>query len=382
MNRTMDTFNDWTGFHRLEVTDVQDIIFAYNKASLIGSPFHERDENLVQNSHPPMGRRDALDKYITPAFTSILGDYLDVSKVVEKIEFQSFGQTDRRIPHTLTVGSDNTPTIVMEWVGTPDDLICLAHEVSHVLQYSLSEHRLMPPVARETCAFLGELIVIAQMKKINLRLFSVLAYVFEHENKAYLGADIEALLAASIKPSSQYHYRQNYPIARLAAIQMFLRGNGPWIADLFASGPGGMDHLPIAEMANRAGDQQNYLPVLPKTVTEKPAVNAYRSLGVMALLDLDYWEGTSEFSIESYYARQLAHLQDGTVFIGLGVDKKPIGYATWTQSDANNKITLTRQAAPFGDHLTLQQLLSKHVATSDGVVSHHDRSGRQEQISW
>ncbi len=382
MDRLIDRFEGWLDFHRLDGVDVQDIIFAYEKASLIGSPFQTGHEDLDQNSPQILERSDALEKYIIPAFAGVFGDYLNVSKVVDTIEFQPFEGSDQRIPHAVTHDSGNTPIIVMEWAGTPDDLICLAHEVAHVLQWSLSDTGLMPPVARETCAFLGEMFVIAHTRQQNHGLFNALVAVFEHENAAYLGKDIQALSAALMQPGTAYHYRQNYPVARLAAVQMFRRRPGQWIIDLFGGGADGMASLPIAAMANRAGDQQNYLPVLPQETAETSATQAYRSLGAMALLDLDYWEGTSQQRIEAYYATQLGHLQQGTVFIGLDLDHKPIGYATWTQSDTDNKIMLTRQAAPFGDHLTLQKLLSKHAAMSDGVVSHHDRSGRQEQVSW
>ena len=125
----------------------------------------------------------------------------------------------------------------------------------------------------------------------------------------------------------------------------------------------------------------NYLPEVPQKEEQHPAINAYRSLGMMALLDIDYWEGASERSIEQYYRTLLSHMQSQTVMVAIGQDKKPIGYATWTASN-DNQVTLTRQSAPFGDHLELQQQLEKHFPTDSVVLSQHERSAREEQVAW
>jgi hypothetical protein len=91
-----------------------------------------------------------------------------------------------------------------------------------------------------------------------------------------------------------------------------------------------MSHLPFTEIADRASDIENYLPPLPAPGRDPPAVNAYRNLGAMALLDIDGWKGESEKRIEQYYLSTLKHIQDGSVFIGLRPDGRPLGFATWT----------------------------------------------------
>ena len=190
----------------------------------------------------------------------------------------------------------------------------------------------MPPLAREVCAFLGELLVIAHARTAAPDLYPSLCDIWHRENDAYLGSDIDLLAAALVDPQAQYHYRQNYPVARLAAVELFNRGSGEWLRRFFASGRDGLRHVPVEELANRAGDIANYLPAMPRPEPQTPAINAYRSLGAMALIDIDYWEGQSETRIEDYYADLLRHLQDQTTFVALNEQRKPIGYATWSKA--------------------------------------------------
>lgn len=128
---------------------------------------------------------------------------------------------------------------------------------------------------------------------------------------------------------------------------------------------------------------QNYLPELPNAEEGRPAINAYRSLGMMALLDIDYWEGESEKSIGEYYAARLAHMQSQTALVAIGKERKPVGYALWdTEPHDTHIIRLKRQAAPFGDHLELQKKLQARLPKGATVYSHHSRSAREEQTAW
>ncbi|PTN04146.1 hypothetical protein C8N32_101345 [Rhodovulum imhoffii] len=240
----------------------------------------------------------------------------------------------------------------------------------------------MPPLAREVCAFLGELVVIMHARTAAPELYPALCDVWHRENDAYLGLDMDLLAAALADPQAQYHYRQNYPAARLAAVELFNRGYGECLRQFFASGRDGMRHVPIEELANRAGDVANYLPAMPQPEPETPAIDAYRSLGAMALIDIDYWEGLSETRIEDYYADLLRHLHGNTAFLALNDQRKPIGYATWLKAAQEDEYTLTRQAAPFGDHRALQSALERHLGKTAGVTARHARSATQEQVAW
>ena len=129
---------------------------------------------------------------------------------------------------------------------------------------------------------------------------------------------------------------------------------------------------------------KNYLPPLPKhDEQDAKALLAYRHLGVMALLDIDYWQGQSELPIGDYYEAAAEHLKDGTVFSKLDDERKPIGYATWKVDENNsNVVHLTRQAAPFGDHVTLQKAMKEKLPSGTTAMSINPRSSRKEQVVW
>lgn len=128
----------------------------------------------------------------------------------------------------------------------------------------------------------------------------------------------------------------------------------------------------------------NYLPPVPKHDEQDAQVlSAYRYLGVIALLDIDYWQGQSELSIGEYYENGAAHLKDGTLMAKLDDDRKPIGYATWTADSEDAKVVhITRQSAPFGDHIQLQKALQNKLPPGTMAMSINPRSSRKEQIVW
>jgi hypothetical protein len=100
-------------------------------------------------------------------------------------------------------------------------------------------------------------------------------------------------------------------------------------------------------------------------------------------LDLDYWKGQSEKTIEEYYGCLCQHMQSGTAYVVIGTENKPIGYATWNV-DVNDPdcIEITRQAAPFGDHLHVQRSLKARIPSAKSASAAHERSARMEQAAW
>ncbi len=381
----MQSFGDWLDFHGLDLRVVQDVIAAHRCGQVQDAPGTHADglSQSVRDSGKTGTRSEVLSDIVIPALATFLGKSTDVRGLMHRVEFtEPVGTGNMSPPYTADLGKGQAPRVEMAWHGTIDDVICLAHEAAHALQILLSSHETMPPVVRETCAFLGELAVIEHARNRLPGLFGALCDVWRKENETYLGQDLEALSRAVADPSTPYHYRQNYPIARLAAVKMFGRGGGGRVLDLFAAGGAGMCHLPIADMADRAGEIANHLPPLPDSHPERPEIDAYRSLGAMALIDIDFWQGESEKRIGEYYARLLQHIRDQTAFLAFDEQRRPIGYATWLKSSQSGNVTLTRQAAPFGDHLALQRTLERYLGREAGVSSYHDRSARKEQPAW
>jgi hypothetical protein len=320
-----------------------------------------------------------LTSVIGPALAPLLG--METAAVADLIASIRWGDvSEDGHPHTIDHGTGQPPEIRMSWQGSAADLICLAHEVAHAVQLQLSAGSFMPPVARETCAFLGELALIDWARRTDTPLAAKLLSVWQEENEAYFGEDRDLLRSALADPDATYTYRMNYPLARAAAIVM--HRSGVDAQRLFRAGAEAMALLPLANIADLAGRLQNYLPPLPPPDAETPATNAYRVLGAMALLDIDFWQGESERRIEDYYASLLHHLQTRTAFLALDDVHRPVGYATWRKAAGDNALTVTRQAAPFGDHLLLQKALQRHLGQDADILAHHARSARQEQTAW
>ena len=320
-----------------------------------------------------------LTSVIGPALAPLLG--METSAVADLIASIRWGDvSEDGHPHTIDHGTGKPPEIRMFWQGSAADLVCLAHEVAHALQLQLSAGSFMPPVARETCAFLGELALIDWARKTDTQLAAKLLNVWQEENEACFAEDCDLLRSALADPNASYTYRMNYPLARAAAIVM--HRSGADAQRLFRAGAEAMALLPLAGIADLAGQPQNYLHPLPPPDADTPATNAYRALGAMALLDIDFWKGESERRIEDYYASLLHHLQTRTAFIAFDDVHRPVGYATWRKAAGDNAVTLTRQAAPFGDHLLLQKALQRHLGQDTDVLAYHERSARQEQTAW
>ena len=375
--------SNWTKLHAIDLSLLQDVLLGSRMGALATSPFQCA---ATPRNRPPIAalpRIDAaLKDIIAPAFAPALGTLDTVQEMLGTIRFAPLSQSAVQVPHVIDAGAGEDPILVMEWRATPADLICLAHEAAHAMQLIMSRGTNMPPIARETCAFLGELLVIAHVRHDDPALFDALVDVWEEENATYLGDDLDALSAALRAPDAGYHYRQNYPVARLAAVRLFAeRGEGD-LRDIFASGADAMAHVPLAAMADKASETFNYLKAMPPAAPDQPVADAYRRLGAMALLDIDFWQGVSETRIEDYYTDLLTHLQKGTTHVALNAARKPIGYATWEQNPDTNHVPLTRQAAPFGDHIALQNAVEARIGAGATVTARHERSARQEQAAW
>ena len=374
---------EWLDLHDLDAEMLQDVIAAYHSGALADQPFFLSEMEQTESDGLDLAdQRTCYFRFVLQALSSSFERIGNIRAILETISFQTFPHSGMNVPYTIDTGEGRPPVIVMNWRGRPDDLICLAHEAAHALQITLSNHMVMPPLARETCAFLGELFLIEDARKHNPTLYPLLQQVWQAENEVYLTNDLDSLSDALTDVSTPYNYRQNYPIARLVAVELFSRGNGIWLQDLFASGCKGMMHLPVMAMADLAGEIKNYLPHMPRNDPEHPAVNAYRGLGAMVLLDIDYWEGESEKQIKDYYANLLEHLRKKTAFVALNAGRRPVGYATWDEPRGDEIVTLTRQAAPFGDHLLLQRTLEHRLNHADSAAAYHFRSARAEQVAW
>lgn len=297
---------------------------------------------------------------------------------------RDFYAPSQNSPYTLIENDRDFPTVSMSYNGSAADILCVAHEFGHVLQLYLAGGDFIPPMYREIAAFLAEHVFLEYMEEIQPELGMDIRAAWELDNQIYFENDGKLLLDALKMPKiTKYNYRHNYPLARSIAAKMKKTSSEEDWFQVFHGNLEAMKLLIDSLLFDGEKEMQNYLPEVPEPEADRPAINAYRSLGMMALLDIDYWQGESERTIEEYYVARLAHLQSQKALVAIEKDRKPVGYAVWDidQTDTNI-IRLKRQAAPFGHHHALQTKLQARFPKDAKVLSHHSRSAREEQVAW
>jgi hypothetical protein len=353
----MHTFQDWLHLHKLEIDTIQKALLG---PRAMQPPTSTQKNSGGSNSLPQkaskirLDRDDCFHQYVQASLVSFFGCTREIKDQLSAIEIRHIPHGDR--PHTIHT-EGKSPIVCIAWSNLPEDLICLAHEVAHALQINLSKGAFMPPVAREVCAFIGELILLDWIGDNEEGLSDALNEVWQSETENYLEADADALFAAVSDVTTAYNYNMNYPLARILATHIFSTWDRAQIYNLFVSGSESMSLLPLAEIAKPV---PNELPPFPET--DQQALSAYRSLGAMVLLDLECWNQDADTVISEYYGALSTHLRAQTAFIGLQQDKRPIGYATWEQTpDTKQEPRLLHLAAPFGDAQALKNMVSARM---------------------
>lgn len=254
---------DWMKIHNIKFEKLKYINSIYFR-KYINYNFwnHYKSDRIVTIS--PIGDLfNCLKLIIYPAFLEYFGEFirnesLNNHIIFENIDFDNLHEP----PHTIDLGVGRPPKIVMPWRNRPEDIVCLAHEVAHALQIHLSNHEFMPPMARETCAFIGELMLLTWAAKNRSDLAVRLDAVWRSENRSYLIKDGDNLLAALQYPNAPYNYRMNYPLARLMAIELFATAPPQRILGLFRSGSQAMRELTLNEfLSMERGNGKSSSPV-------------------------------------------------------------------------------------------------------------------------
>ena len=294
-----------------------------------------------------------------------------------------FSAPSQDAPYTLAGEGVGFSKVLMCYNGTPADMICVAHEFGHAAQNFFAQGNFIPPMQREIAAFISELSFLKFLAKSYPELEAPLKGAWNDDSEIYLREDLDQLVADCAATNSHYSYRWNYPLARLGALALFKTGSQKDLSRAFLAEMSLEECLTRVSRSVQPSDIQNYLPEIPEPDAEKPAINAYRSLGMMLLLDIDYWQGESEKDIDVYYQQLLGHMQEQTALVTIGPARKPIGYATWNLCGGDDdSVEITRQAAPFGNHLELLRNLKSRLPKGVAIKSLHERSSRREQVAW
>lgn len=322
----MDTVSNWLSDHGFCAEDVQSILLdatlgrIENRPSELATNYeHEPPENVGTIS-------DALSRFILPAFSRNFPPGLLIEDQLSQIRFRPL-ITDDVPPHFRKSFDKSTDVISMNWAGRPRDLVCLAHECAHALQAQFS-NGLMPPVAREVCAFLGEVWLIRYVMEVEPRLGSALLAEWDEDSKIYLLEHLVELEHALVNATAPYQYSFNYPIARLLAVAIDGSDQRDFLK-LFSSGASVMEHMPALKPVRDPAARPliDVLPALPDE--SKGIAEGYQILGALVAIDLQADRDGAELSIEAYYKQAMTWLSAQSISPVLDAARRPIGYGTW-----------------------------------------------------
>jgi hemolysin-activating ACP:hemolysin acyltransferase len=230
---------DWLELHGLTSEDVVTYC-GMIRSKYLPDTINAPSSGISQGMALDFGQ--SLESLVIPSLKELLSsNECDLSSV--KIVRHKVGNLNQ--PYTEWCENENAPVIHLVWDGNADDIICLSHEIAHAAQMILSKNMFMPPVAREVCAFLGELALIRCAKMQSDALFKNLCAVWLQENQRYLGSDVAQLADPLNVESYPYTYRHNYPLARIAAMSLFGTHSPDSLANCFSSGSTAMAHLDL-----------------------------------------------------------------------------------------------------------------------------------------
>lgn len=120
-------------------------------------------------------------------------------------------------PFTLHDGGNGFPYVSCRYDGGIGSLISLAHEAGHAIQITASGGNLVPPVMRETAAFLSEAVCEALIEAERPDLSKAVARHRTALDARYLGRFAKRLRDSLPLEHAAYAYVWNYPLARLLA---------------------------------------------------------------------------------------------------------------------------------------------------------------------
>lgn len=312
------------------------------------------------------------------------GNAQSIERAAHAIELECVAEgEDVQQPFTLDRSPDKAPLVSIRYSVSAADILAVAHEFGHAVQLTLGGGRFIPPIQREIAAFLSELALLEYSATAHSPIAADLQAAHSADDLVYLHADATQLARALGDPGTPYSYRWNYTIARVLAAKSYDGQGADTLWNTFL-GKEGITRLMATDRRKHVPHKtENYLLPAPKPDRDHPAINRYRSLGMMALLDIDYWKGESEREIGDYYAALRSHMQDKSALIAFAEDMKPIGYAIWERHpESSGDIRITRQAAPFGHHFELQKRLRSRLSEAGTVMSIHARSAREVQAAW
>lgn len=256
------SIEDWLRFHNLSQCLAQQYCCAIQGtyASMVpkGSPAQPSTDIKLDFQH-------SFKLLVLPAIQKCLCLSASHFKALTQTKIIKYNAGELETPFTVFDNDTQLPAVHLVWSDKPKDLITLSHEMAHAVQIILSENEFMPPLAREICAFMGELMLINFSQGQSHVLYQALCDIWHTQNQYYLHECSLALNNHLTYPSKQYNYWHNYPIARAIAISSFSNANIDTLKCVFSSGSSSINHFDFSSIlstwqgthSNQANEAEN-----------------------------------------------------------------------------------------------------------------------------
>jgi hypothetical protein len=222
--------HDWLRLHKLRLHDLIALVNLMDR----------RDSYLVRKVHPSKTEHPQLPfldtkTMVQESFQTYFEDLIpNIEQLFETVAVQRQQET-MEYPCTIFHENHDAPTIYIDFIGEAEDFVTLAHEYAHALQLYLSKGHFMPPMYREVCALLGETMLLKYMQTQQIEYYYHLKKIWIADNAEYFGSFLSELKQTLANPQIPYHYRWNYPVARIMAILAYKQSSSRQILQMFSN---------------------------------------------------------------------------------------------------------------------------------------------------
>lgn len=284
-------FQKWLGMHGINELVLQNYLVASKNYSKLGI-----DSVNEKNFNYKFPELDVAWKYISKSFIFSFPSYENlIENVRDRTKIIVFDSEEYR-PHAYTDSQTGQSTIKISYKNKASDLLDLAHEFSHCLQFKCIKDKFVPPVFRESAAFVGEQVFLRYISKRNPDLHLLLIDAWYKQNTYYL-KHCAKLLGIEDKRKAAYSYEWNYPIARVFSVLAFdnyiMENN--W--KLFSSIEWVMEQLNVI---GKSGHKLNLLSLFHPCNPRDANFSLHSMLGIVALLELKKCKSEELVTVENF----------------------------------------------------------------------------------
>lgn len=214
-----NTLQDWLNIHDLTSPFLSSVLKKhFTRISPFVEKFDETEDYAIVSYQKALSWiRSSLIEY----FGSLDAN---VGQVFDRINVRSQSD-DMEYPCVIFEGVGYAPVVYCNYDGTPDDVLNLAHEYGHALQFELAGKAFIPPIWRETAAFICEFLVVEYIQKSNKNYSQILKTIMLKHDDVLFGDELKTLKKALETDKHPYYYRANYPVARIIAKQIIEKRN-------------------------------------------------------------------------------------------------------------------------------------------------------------